>query len=106
MVFEVVHKGFIQGNLSVPIHVVPISVWVFKSVGAVERVNTTSGWVPRTEPFGFPAVGKGVAIGVNEVGVGNRPRFGGLWGFAVVLKQVAINAHEADDGPLVLAKVG
>ena len=106
MVFEVVDKGFIRGNLSVAIHVVPIAVWVFESVGAVERVDANSGRVPRTEPFGFPAVREGVAIGVNEVGVGNRPRFGGLWGFAVVLKQVTIDAHEANDGPLVLAKVG
>ena len=105
MVFEVVDEGLILRKNTVMVNVVAISIGIFKRIRTVQRVNSKTGRIPRAEAFGFPSIGQSVAVRINQIGVSNRPVLGCFGGLTVILEQVPVDTHKADNGPLVFAEV-
>ena len=105
MVFEVVDERLVSGENAVVIDIVAITVWILKGIGAVERVDTEAGRVPGAQALGFPAVGQGITVGVDEVGICDGPRFNRLRGLAVIFEQIPVQPHHANNRPLVFAQV-
>ena len=105
MVFEVVDERLVSGENAVVIDIVPITVWILKGIGAVERVDTEAGRIPGAQALGLPAVGEGIAVGIDEVRVCDGPRFDRLRGFAVIFEQIPVQPHHANNRPLVFAQV-
>ena len=80
VVFEVVDERLVSGENAVMIDIVPVTVWILKGIGAVERVDTEAGRVPGAQALGLPPVGEGIAVGIDEVRVCDGPRFDRLRG--------------------------
>ena len=87
--FEPVHVSLPWFEHAVEVHVETVTVRVFETVAAVERIHPHTPWIVGAETARFPAVGHGVAIGVRIVWIGFEPCLGRIGRFTVGVHHVA-----------------
>ena len=103
---EPIHVGLPWFEHAVKVHVETVTVRIFETVAAVERVHAHTPRIIGAKTASFPAVGHGVAIRVRIVWIGFEPCLRRLRRFTVGVHHVAPKRQVAHDAPLVLANVG
>ena len=105
MILKIIDKHFILRENTVFVHIVSITIWIFKQIRTVQWIDTDSQWRPCALAISLPPIRERVSVGIDEIWIRYRPGCDRFGSFSKVFEQIAVQSCFTHKRPLVLTKI-